>query len=133
MNSDQTIGDVLVSLVRTGVAIVVGAFVSWAVRHGAHIDAASATAYITPAAIAAYYAVVRLLETQFPALGWLLGIAKAPSYTPALPAPVINNVVITPAPEPVTPVEAPEPVVIAPPVANPVKKAAAAKKAAKKV
>lgn len=133
MSSDQTIGDVLVSLIRTGVAITVGAFVSWAVRHGANIDAASATAYITPLAIAAYYAIVRVLESQFPALGWLLGIAKAPSYTPVLPSPVVNNVVIAPTPEPVIPEEAPEPVVIAPPVANPVKKVAAAKKAAKKV
>lgn len=114
MNTGQPIGDVLVSMVRTTVAIVVGAFVSWAVRHGASIDAASATAYVTPIAIATYYGIVRVLEARFPVLGWLLGIAKAPTYNPtplvAVPAP-------TPDAAPVAPPATINNVILAPPVA----------------
>lgn len=94
----SSINDQVVSLIRTGVAIAVGTALSWAVRHGLNLgnDSAAATAYITPLAIAAYYTVVRLLEGKFPTLGWLLGIAKAPTYASvSVPAPV---------PDPVAPV-----------------------------
>lgn len=92
-----TLGDLAVSLVRTGVTVLAGVLVSWAVRHGLNLDQQSVTGWLTPIAIAGYYAVVRVAETYVPALGWLLGMAKPPKYTPPVvpaPAPVttITNV-----------------------------------------
>lgn len=75
-----TLSDYLVSLIRTCVAVAVGAACSWAVRHGFDIDSAEATAYVTPLAIAGYYALVRTLEKRWPKLGWLFGVAKQPAY-----------------------------------------------------
>lgn len=78
--------DVAISIIRTTVATAVGTVLSWAVRHGlpvGSIDTAQAVAYVTPLCISVYYAAVRAAEKQWPQVGWLLGIAKAPVYPPA--------------------------------------------------
>jgi hypothetical protein len=91
-----SVSNLVVSLIRTGVAVVIGAFVTWAIRQGWLADS-SVTAPLTEALVVvvtgAYYLIVRLLESKWAGFGWLLGIAKAPAYSPPAaevkpPAPV---------------------------------------------
>lgn len=82
--ADPTIRDLGASYVRTGVTIAVGTGVAWLARR-AHIiiDPATSdglTTAFTASTIGAYYLVVRALETKIPAFGWLLGLAKLPTY-----------------------------------------------------
>lgn len=82
--ADPTVRDLGASYVRTGVTIAVGTGVAWLARR-AHviIDPSTSdgvTAAFTSATIGAYYIVVRALETKVPAFGWLLGLAKLPTY-----------------------------------------------------
>ena len=76
----MNLSDYLVSLIRTGVAVVMGVATSWAVRHGLDISGLGAT--VTPLAIVGYYALVRALEQRWPALGTLLGLPVQPTYQP---------------------------------------------------
>lgn len=82
--ADPTVRDLGASYVRTGVTIAVGTGVAWLARR-AHIiidpsTSDGVTAAFTSATIGAYYLVVRALETKVPAFGWLLGLAKLPTY-----------------------------------------------------
>jgi hypothetical protein len=82
--AEPTVRDLGASYVRTGVTIAVGTGIAWLARR-AHIiiDPATSdgvTAAFTSATIGAYYLVVRALETKVPAFGWLLGLAKLPTY-----------------------------------------------------
>lgn len=73
----------LIGLIRTWVPIAVGAVISWFATIGLNIDAetqAASVVALTGVIQAAYYTVVRLLESKYPAVGWLLGSAKTPSY-----------------------------------------------------
>jgi hypothetical protein len=73
----------LTGLIRTWVPIAVGAVISWFATIGLNIDAetqAASVVALTGIIQAAYYTVVRLLESKYPAVGWLLGSAKTPSY-----------------------------------------------------
>jgi hypothetical protein len=70
--------DFLTSLVRTYVPIAIGYLVSVGVLSDTLSDEATAAA--TGAIIGAYYLLARLLEKKWPALGWLLGVPKAPTY-----------------------------------------------------
>jgi hypothetical protein len=73
----------LTGLIRTWVPIAVGAVISWFATIGLNIDAETQVASVvalTGVIQAAYYTVVRLLESKYPAVGWLLGSAKTPSY-----------------------------------------------------
>jgi hypothetical protein len=96
-------GDLLPSYIRTIVPVVVGAALSWAIRHGLPadwLDQGEVTAWLTPLVIGAYYAAVRWLERRIPAAGWLLGLAKQPGYSehsapPAQPAPVDLSTVLS--------------------------------------
>jgi len=75
--------DTLVSLIRTYVPVVVGAFVSWLLTLGIEIDAAAQTGLVTgltAVVTAAYYTIVRLLEKRWPWFGVLLGTTKQPTY-----------------------------------------------------
>lgn len=73
-----------VSLIRTVVPAAVGAFLAWlAGQLGIVIDEGDALAVgavATAVATGAWYVVVRFLEQKVPALGWLLGLPKPPSY-----------------------------------------------------
>jgi hypothetical protein len=88
-----TVRDLGASLVRTFVATAVGTLVAWLAKN-AHIVIDSNTSAglvqaFTATVIGAYYLVVRFLETRVPAFGWLLGLAKLPTYpAPANEVPV---------------------------------------------
>ena len=77
--------DIWDSLVRTFIPIIVGTVIGWFAAAGITVDPAfepSLVAGLTAAAGAVYYAIVRVLETYVsPKFGWLLGLAKAPTYT----------------------------------------------------
>jgi hypothetical protein len=72
--------DVIISYIRTGVPLLVGALISWGVLPASATDQAAVA--ITAVVTAAYYGLVRLLETRWPSFGWFLGKPKAPTYTP---------------------------------------------------
>lgn len=78
-------GDQITSLIRTYVPLGVGIALSWLSRKvGFIVDEQSQltlTTVFTGFATAAYYTVARLLEKVNPKFGWLLGSAKAPTYT----------------------------------------------------
>lgn len=79
-----TVRDLGASLVRTFVATAVGTGVAWVAKN-AHfvIDDATSAGLVqafTATTIGGYYLVVRTLETRIPAFGWLLGLAKLPTY-----------------------------------------------------
>lgn len=87
--------DLGASYLRTGVTIAVGSVVAYLAKRANIVinDTTSEglTMAFSASVIGAYYFVVRFLETKFPAFGWLLGLAKLPSY----PAPT-NEVPIVP-------------------------------------
>jgi hypothetical protein len=77
------LNDTFIGLIRTWVPIGVGAVIAWFATQGLALDYETQNAAIialTGATQAVYYSVVRLLENQFPAIGWLLGSAKTPVY-----------------------------------------------------
>lgn len=80
--------DYLVSLVRTWVPTVVGAVISWLATLGLELGAEAEVGlvtFLTALCIAVYYALVRALETRWPALGRLLGAKRAPVYEAPVP------------------------------------------------
>jgi len=78
------LNDGVVSLIRTYVPLAVGVAVTYLAQTlGVVLDEdTSATASSAAVAIvtAVYYAAARALESRWPALGVLLGAARAPSY-----------------------------------------------------
>lgn len=75
--------DLVTSIIRTWTPILVGAVISWLTARGIHIDPTSAVGivpFLTAFFSALYYFIVRLLESKFPAFGWLLGQAKKVTY-----------------------------------------------------
>lgn len=83
----------LSSLLRTVVPIIVGAVLTFLVKHGildpdTTSEAEELTLLLNTVVTGAYYAAVRLLETKVnPSFGWLLGLAKQPGYAPGTPPP----------------------------------------------
>jgi hypothetical protein len=79
------LSDTAVSLIRTYVPIVVGAFISWLVSIGVDLGAEANVAlvtFMTAALTGAYYAIARALEKRWPILGrFLLGSSRVPEYT----------------------------------------------------
>lgn len=97
------------SLIRTYVPIGVGVLVTFLARK-LHIvideqTSASLTLALGGVAMAAYYTLVRWAERRFPELGWLLGLAKQPAYSPevAKAEPVVVPVPAAEVAEPATP------------------------------
>lgn len=76
--------DKVISWVRTAVPIAIGVFVTWlATQAGVVLDAdtsAALSSATTGLVITVYYTAVRWAESRWPAVGWLLGAAKAPVY-----------------------------------------------------
>lgn len=70
----------LPSIIRTIVPVIVGVIVGQAARIGFDLDAGAVTSIVTVVVAAAYHAIVRFLEERWPALGALLGYARAPQY-----------------------------------------------------
>ena len=76
--------DLIPSLIRTYVPILVGQVAAWLALKGVQLDDATivaSTAALGGLLSAVYYLVVRLLEQKFPQLGILLGSTKKPEYT----------------------------------------------------
>jgi hypothetical protein len=75
--------DYVPSLIRTYVPIGVGALAAWLAVKGLNVNPTTQvaiTALATAVLSGAYYAVARVLETKFPALGFLLGHKAKPVY-----------------------------------------------------
>lgn len=74
----------VISVLRTYSPIVAGAIITWLVAHGFGIDASVTNPLadvLFAGASAAYYAVVRLLESHVHGgFGWLLLAARKPNY-----------------------------------------------------
>lgn len=76
----------LASIIRTAVPLIVGVILGQAARIGLDLDAGAVTSIVTAALGTGYYAVSRLIEDEFPAVGrWLLalGLTKAKPVYPA--------------------------------------------------
>lgn len=77
--------NLVVSWIRTVVPVIVGGLVTWLVRQGWLADASvqqPLTEVVMVAVTGVYYFVARTLETWWPGFGWLLGVPKAPVYSP---------------------------------------------------
>ncbi len=75
--------NVVISLIRTWVPIIVGSVVAWLAAKGWNLDPTSSgglIVFLTGLFSAAYYTVVRALESTFPWLGFLLGHTAKPTY-----------------------------------------------------
>jgi hypothetical protein len=72
--------NLLVSLRRTLVPVLVGFLLSQAARAGFDIPAEQLTGVLEALVTGSYYAVVRIAEQYAPALGILLGASKQPRY-----------------------------------------------------
>ena len=72
--------NLLVSLRRTLVPVLVGFLLSQAARAGFDIPAEQLTGVLEALVTGSYYAVVRIAEQYAPALGILLGASKQPHY-----------------------------------------------------
>jgi hypothetical protein len=71
--------DLMPSLIRTLVPIVVGPLVA---RFGLDVNDPDTFALTSGVISYLFYVLVRVVETRYPAFGYLLGIAKAPAYSP---------------------------------------------------
>lgn len=71
--------DLMPSLIRTLVPIVVGPLVA---RFGLDVNDPDNLALVSAVISYLFYVLVRLVETRYPAFGYLLGIAKQPAYSP---------------------------------------------------
>jgi uncharacterized membrane protein YcaP (DUF421 family) len=79
--------DLAPSFVRTAVPLIVGPLIA---RYGFDADDPTVSVVISAVVSYVYYVIVRVLELKAPTLGYLLGIAKQPTYvTP--PAVVIDE------------------------------------------
>lgn len=88
-----SVGNIIPSLIRTGVPLLVGLLVTWLLSINITVSAADQAAIggATATAVAAlYYAGVRLLEQKYPWTSKLLGSSKSPSYA-GLSTDVVGN------------------------------------------
>ena len=81
--------DFVVSLIRTWVPVVVGTVIAYLANKGFDIEINQNA--VVAAVIAIYYALARLLEKKWPALGFLLGVPKEPAYVGTPGAPVVTG------------------------------------------
>jgi hypothetical protein len=65
------------NVIRTAVAAIVGAAVTWITKQSAHISP-SVEMVVFPVATSAYAGAVHYLEQRYPKLGWLLGTLPQP-------------------------------------------------------
>jgi hypothetical protein len=72
--------DLLKSVVRTFVPVVVGLILSALAKLQVEVDAVGLAQLVDAIFVGLYYAVVRFLEAKNQAFGWLLGLPSPPSY-----------------------------------------------------
>lgn len=91
----MTFNDLIPSLIRTYVPIIVGALAGWLAALNINVTDDTKAALvlgISGLASAAYYTAIRLLEKRWPWFGSLLGLAKSPdSYSKGDPIPVQSS------------------------------------------
>lgn len=77
------------SIIRTWVPVGIGAVAAWlSTKVGFVVDEdtkAQGIAFFTGLLISLYYALIRWIEIKVPKVGWLLGLAKMPGYSPQDP------------------------------------------------
>lgn len=78
--TNKTNSDLLKSLIRTVVPVVVGLIVSGFAQLGIEVPTAALSGLIDAVFVGAYYALIRVLETKSPSIGWFLGLPAAPEY-----------------------------------------------------
>lgn len=69
--------DLAPSFIRTAVPLIVGPLIA---RYGFDVDDTSISLIVSAVAAWLYYVVVRVLELKAPRVGYLLGLAKQPTY-----------------------------------------------------
>lgn len=69
--------DLAPSFIRTAVPLIVGPLIA---RYGFDVNDPTTALMISGVAGYLYYIIVRLLELKAPTLGYLLGLAKQPTY-----------------------------------------------------
>jgi hypothetical protein len=74
------VSDLLKSIIRTFVPVVVGLILSALAKAQIEIDDQALTQIVDAVFVGGYYALVRFLEVRFPQLGWLLGLPTTPAY-----------------------------------------------------
>jgi hypothetical protein len=82
--------DMLKSVIRTIVPVIVGLILSAAVKAGLDIDEQTLTQIVDAAVIGGYYALIRFGESRYPAVGWFLGLPVSPQYATEHP-PVVED------------------------------------------
>lgn len=80
MEDPKTMNDMLKSIIRTFVPVVVGLILSGLAQLGIEIEAAALAGIVDAIFIGGYYAIVRFLESKSANLGWLLGLPSPPNY-----------------------------------------------------
>jgi hypothetical protein len=78
------VSDLLKSVIRTFVPVVVGLIISAVTLAGVEIDdelRGSLLILIDGVFVGLYYTLIRWLEGKFPAFGWFLGLPAEPHYT----------------------------------------------------
>lgn len=76
----MTVRDYLASLVRTLVPLAAGLLIAAAAKVGLDLSAV-AEPLVDALCVGGYYALVRLAESRWPAVGVLLGWKAQPTYT----------------------------------------------------
>lgn len=80
----------LPAYIRTFVPLIVGWLATLLAKYGFNVDGTLLQALVGAALGGIYYVVVRYLESHKAQFGWLLGVAKQPSYVPG-PAPAPDD------------------------------------------
>lgn len=80
MPVDPGLGDIGASIVRTVTPIIIGVILAVIGTDVAGVDEASLTPVISALLAALWHALVRVLESKWPSMGWLLGLPKKPVY-----------------------------------------------------
>ncbi|MFH9731926.1 hypothetical protein [Streptomyces sp. NPDC017260] len=81
----MTVYDVLVSLWRTAVPVIVGWVAALLARIYIDVDEQALSQALVAGFAVVYYGLFRLLEAKVsPAFGWFLGLARPPVYPAAL-------------------------------------------------
>ncbi|MEM8905599.1 MAG: hypothetical protein AAGA17_02300 [Actinomycetota bacterium] len=68
------------SIVRTIVPMIVGFVLSLPIVSSLDIDQAALETVVSGVVVSVYYVVVRFLEERHAVFGWLLGLARTPTY-----------------------------------------------------
>jgi hypothetical protein len=80
MVTDKHTSDLLLSLRRTLVPVVVGYLLARTARFGLNLPPEQLTGVVEALVTGGYYALIRVAESYWPAAGVLLGATRQPRY-----------------------------------------------------